>query len=136
MILKLKNSKGFTMVLFKTNERAFEVHIENALVGCTREECEAMRLTDVDVQVHSAEQCYWGRPSDFDKNISFDMRCLWSLGKRLKAIFSLLGLIYNDNLHIENKSKVDCRETLHSGLENDTIREMIRSVVIGKVKVA
>ena len=49
--------------------------------------------------------------------------------------FSLLGLIYNDNLHVENKSRIDCRETLYSRLENDTIREMIRSVVTGKVKV-
>lgn len=120
------------MVPSKTNEQAFE---KKNFVGSTREERGAMRLADVDVQVHSAEQCYWGHPSDFDKNISFDMRCLWSFGKRLKAIFSLLGLIYNDNLHVENKSKIDCRETLYSRLENDTIREMIRNVVTGKVKV-
>lgn len=56
-------------------------------------------------------------------------------GIECPEVFSLLGLIYNDNLHVENKSKIDCRETLYSRLENDTIREMIRSVVTGKVKV-
>lgn len=43
--------------------------------------------------------------------------------------FCMLGLIYNDNLHIENKSKEDSREILYSRLENNTIREMIRAVV-------
>ena len=57
-------------------------------------------------------------------------------GVECPEVFSLLGLIYNDNLHVENKSRIDCRETLYSRLENDTIREMIRSVVTGKVKVA
>ena len=56
-------------------------------------------------------------------------------GIECPEVFSLLGLIYNDNLHVENKSRIDCRETLYSRLENDTIREMIRSVVTGKVKV-
>lgn len=44
-------------------------------------------------------------------------------------IFSMLGLIYNDYLHMDNKSNIDCRETLYSRLENNTIREMIRNVV-------
>jgi hypothetical protein len=43
--------------------------------------------------------------------------------------FSMLGLIYNDYLHMDNKSNIDCRETLYSRLENNTIREMIRNVV-------
>ncbi len=44
-------------------------------------------------------------------------------------IFCLLGLIYNDNLHIKEKSQEDSRETLYSRLENDTIRNMIKSIV-------
>lgn len=44
-------------------------------------------------------------------------------------IFSLLGLIYNDYLHTDNKSKIDSRETLYSRLENNTIREMIKFVI-------
>lgn len=44
-------------------------------------------------------------------------------------IFSMLGLIYNDSLHTDNKSKIDSREILYSRLENNTIREMIRKVV-------
>ena len=43
--------------------------------------------------------------------------------------FNLLGLIYNDYLHTDNKSKIDSRETLYSRLENNTIREMIKNVV-------
>jgi len=135
MILKLKNSKGFTMNLSKTNEQAFEALIEKALVGSTCEERDAANLTKVDAQSPLLSSIV----GEFLRTL---IRILLStcvvfglFWKRLKAIFSLLGLIYNDNLHIENKSKVDCRETLHSGLENDTIREMIRSVVTGKVKV-
>ncbi len=43
--------------------------------------------------------------------------------------FNLLGLIYNDYLHTDNKSKTDSRETFYSRLENNTIREMIKNVV-------
>ncbi|WP_295057228.1 DEAD/DEAH box helicase family protein [uncultured Fibrobacter sp.] len=62
----------------KTNEQAFEALIERALVGSTREEREAANLTDIDAQTPAAEQYYWGRPSDFDKVLAFDMRRLWS----------------------------------------------------------
>ena len=62
----------------KTNEQAFEALIEKALVGSTCEDRESMHLTDIDAQVPSAEQYYWGRPSDFDKTLAFDMRRLWS----------------------------------------------------------
>ena len=44
-------------------------------------------------------------------------------------VFSMLGLIYNDYLHLDNKSNMDSRETLYSRLENNTIREMIKKVV-------
>lgn len=49
-------------------------------------------------------------------------------GVSCHEIFSLLGLIYNDNLHTDNKSNIDSRETLYSRLENNTIRSMIRFV--------
>ena len=124
------------MNLSKTNEQAFEALIEKALVGSTCEERDAANLTKVDAQSPLLSSIV----GEFLRTL---IRILLStcivfvfFWKRLKAIFSLLGLIYNDNLHIENKSKVDCRETLYSRLENDTIREMIRSVVTGKVKVA
>lgn len=51
------------------------------------------------------------------------------LGIACPTIFSFLGLIYNDHLHTDNKSKIDSRETLYSRLENNTIREMIKSVI-------
>ena len=50
-------------------------------------------------------------------------------GVNCPEIFSLLGLIYNDNLHTDNKSNIDSRETLYSRLENNTIREMIRYII-------
>jgi len=62
----------------KTNEQAFEALIEKALVGSAREEREAANLTDIDAQAPAAEQYYWGRPSDFNKDLAFDMRRLWS----------------------------------------------------------
>ena len=62
----------------KTNEQAFEALIERALVGSTCEEREAANITDIDAQAPAAEQYYWGRPSDFDKVLAFDMRRLWS----------------------------------------------------------
>ena len=43
--------------------------------------------------------------------------------------FSLLGLIYNDPLHPNNKNKVDLRQTLYSRLENNTIKEMIKEIL-------
>ena len=42
--------------------------------------------------------------------------------------FSLLGLIYNDPLHPNNKNKIDLRQTLYSRLENNTIRGMIDEI--------
>ena len=62
----------------KTNEQAFEALIERALVGSTCEEREAANLTDIEAQTPNAEQYYWGRPSDFDKVLAFDMRRFWS----------------------------------------------------------
>lgn len=43
--------------------------------------------------------------------------------------FSLLGLIYNDPLHPNNKNKVDLRQTLYSRLENNTIRAMVKEIM-------
>lgn len=50
-------------------------------------------------------------------------------GVTCPEVFNMLGLIYNDNLHVENKNNTDCRETLYSRLENNTIKELIRTVV-------
>lgn len=46
----------------------------------------------------------------------------------LPETFSLLGLIYNDPLHPNNKNKIDLRQTLYSRLDNNTIRGMIEEV--------
>lgn len=46
----------------------------------------------------------------------------------LPETFSLLGLIYNDSLHPNNKNQIDIRQTLYSRLENNTIKGMISEI--------
>ena len=46
----------------------------------------------------------------------------------LPETFNLLGLIYNDPLHLNNKNKIDLRQTLYSRLENNTIKGMILEI--------
>lgn len=62
----------------ETDERAFEKHIEKALIGTTREEREEAGLTDVDAQQPGCDQYYWGFPKDFNKRLALDERRLWS----------------------------------------------------------
>ena len=104
----------------KTNEQAFEALIERALVGSTREEREAANLTDIDAQTPAAEQYYWGRPSDFDKILAFDMRRLSSL------YYERMGL---------SKNKKALQQQLTKGnrvLEpNDIIRDPISLEFLG-----
>ena len=52
-----------------------------------------------------------------------------TLGYPLPETFSLLGLIYNDPLHTNNKNKIDLRQTLYSRLENNTIKGMISEII-------
>ncbi len=63
----------------ETDERAFEKHIELALVGTTREDRGAN--ADVDSQTPAADQYYWGQPKDMDKMLALDLRRLWSFLK-------------------------------------------------------
>lgn len=51
-----------------------------------------------------------------------------SLGIVLPETFSLLGLVYNDPLHPNNKNKIDLRQTLYSRLENKTICGMVEEI--------
>ena len=46
----------------------------------------------------------------------------------LPETFSLLGLVYNDPLHPNNKNNIDLRQTLYSRLENNTIKGMIGEI--------
>lgn len=66
------------MTTSKTDEQAFEALIEKALVGNTIEERKVANQTNVDAQIPSASQYYWGKPSDFDKKSAIDQRRLWS----------------------------------------------------------
>ncbi len=69
------------MTISNTNEQAFEALIEKALIGCTTEERVEGNNTNVDLQTPTATQYYWGKPSDFDKKLGFDLRRLWSFLK-------------------------------------------------------
>ena len=51
------------------------------------------------------------------------------LGVSSSEVFSLLGSLYNDNLHVEDKNGKNLGQTLFSKLNNNTIRSMIRSIV-------
>lgn len=51
-----------------------------------------------------------------------------SLGFVLPETFSLLGLMYNDPLHSNNKNKIDLRQTLYSRLDNKMICGMIEEI--------
>jgi len=59
-----------------------------------------------------------------EKKLDYIEEC----GVEYPETFSLLGLIYNDPLHPNNKNKVDLRQTLYSRLENNTIRGMIDEI--------
>lgn len=49
-------------------------------------------------------------------------------GVDVPEIYYLLGNIYNDPMHVDNKNNKLVTQTLYSRLENNTIRNMIRSV--------
>ena len=46
----------------------------------------------------------------------------------MPEIYYLLGNIYNDPMHVDNKSNKLITQTLYSRMENNTIRSMIKSV--------
>lgn len=50
------------------------------------------------------------------------------LGIICPETFSLLGLLYNDPLHPNNKNQIDLRQTLYSRLQNNVIKGMIEEI--------
>lgn len=81
--------------------------------------------------------CFDNLPGDEQKRIFLDekmgtepkLEYADEQGVVCPETFSLLGLIYNDPLHPNNKNKVDLRQTLYSRLENNTIRGMIAEIL-------
>jgi len=69
--------------IIKPDEQAFEWLIERALVGTTKEE----RGSEADFYAQSPEpnQFYWGRPTDFNKDIAIDTERLWSFLEATQA---------------------------------------------------
>ena len=49
-------------------------------------------------------------------------------GINVPEIYYLLGNIYNDPMHVDNKSNKLITQTLYSRLENATVRNMIKMV--------
>ena len=49
-------------------------------------------------------------------------------GIDVPEIYYLLGNIYNDPMHVDNKSNKLITQTLYSRLENATVRNMIKTV--------
>lgn len=49
-------------------------------------------------------------------------------GVDVSEIYYLLGNIYNDPMHVDNKSNKQITQTLYSRMENNTIRGMIKNV--------
>lgn len=54
-------------------------------------------------------------------------------GIDVPEIYYLLGNIYNDPMHVDNKSNKLITQTLYSRLENNTVRNMIKKVRDGEV---
>ena len=54
-------------------------------------------------------------------------------GVGIPEIYYLLGNVYNDPMHVDNKSNKLITQTLFSRMENNTIRAMIRNVRDGVV---
>ena len=50
-------------------------------------------------------------------------------GVAVPEIYYLLGNIYNDPMHVDNKSNKLITQTLYSRLENNTVRSMIETVI-------
>ena len=65
----------------ETDERAFEKHIELALVGSTLEDRAKAGTNNIDEQHPAYDKFYWGQPKDMDKTLALDLRRLWSFLK-------------------------------------------------------
>ncbi len=74
-----------------------------------------------DEQKNHFLECSYGTEAKIDYIESLDIV--------LPETFSLLGLVYNDPLHPNNKNKIDLRQTLYSRLENNTIKGMISEII-------
>ena len=74
------------MNIADTDERAFEKHIELALIGTTREEREVSGASkNIDGQDPNDNQYYWGQPKDMDNVFALDLRRLWSFLETTQA---------------------------------------------------
>ena len=54
-------------------------------------------------------------------------------GMDVPEIYYLLGNVYNDPMHIDNRSNKLITQTLYSRLENNTVRSMIKAVKEGNI---
>lgn len=110
-----------------TDERAFEKHIEMALVGTTREERDASGASnDIDGQSPSENQYYWGQPKDMDKTLALDLRRLWSFLKETQAdvLASYRGRKLEESLPKQLSKAIETQgviDVIRKGLDVDNI---------------
>lgn len=111
----------------ETDERAFEKHIELALVGTTREERDASGASnDIDEQSPSENQYYWGQPKDMDKTLALDLRRLWSFLKETQAdvLASYRGRKLEESLPRQLSKAIETQgviDVIRKGLDVDNI---------------
>lgn len=115
------------MNIADTDERAFEKHIEQALIGTTREEREVSGASkNIDGQDPNDNQYYWGQPKDMDKVFALDLRRLWSFLETTQAdeLAKFKGRNLKEALpkrlskDIETKGVID---VIRNGLDVDNI---------------
>ena len=115
------------MNIADTDERAFEKHIELALIGTTREEREVSGASkNIDGQDPNDNQYYWGQPKDMDNVFALDLRRLWSFLETTQAdeLAKFKGRNLKEALpkrlskDIETKGVID---VIRNGLDIDNI---------------
>ena len=121
------------MIIPETDERAFEKHIELALVGNTREERGAD--ADVDSQTPASNQYYWGQPKDMDKTLALDLRRLWSFLKATQqnTLDGYRGRNLQESLPKQLSKAIETQgiiDVLRKGLDVDKPRNLAKSVTV------
>lgn len=110
----------------ETDERAFEKHIELALIGTTREERELSGKNNIDDQHPADDKFYWGQPKDMDKTLALDLRRLWSFLKATQqaTLNSYKGRNLQDSLPKQLSRAIETQgviDVLRKGFDVDNI---------------
>lgn len=113
-------------VIPETDERAFEKHIELALVGSTLEDRVKTGTNNIDDQHPADDKFYWGQPKDMDKTLALDLRRLWSFLKTTQqsTLDSYKGRSLQNALPKQLSKAIETQgiiDVLRKGLDVDNI---------------